>query len=109
MMLMSGISLPVRAMRDYVASALDMIVQVARLSDGTRKVVRMTEVVGMEEDVITSQDIFVFEQHGVDADGRVMGHHRATGVRPKFSERLLKAGIQLSLDVFDPSHRQTVR
>jgi pilus assembly protein CpaF len=109
MMLMSGISLPVRAMRDYVASALDMIVQVARLSDGTRKVVRMTEVVGMEEDVITSQDIFVFEQQGVDADGRVMGHHRATGVRPKFSERLLKAGIQLSLDVFDPSHRQTVR
>jgi pilus assembly protein CpaF len=109
MMLMSGISLPVRAMRDYVASALDMIVQVARLSDGTRKVVRVTEVVGMEEDVITSQDIFLFEQEGVDADGRVLGHHRATGIRPKFSERLLRSGIELSLDVFDPGRRQAVR
>jgi pilus assembly protein CpaF len=109
MMLMSGISLPVRAMRDYVASALDMIVQVARLSDGTRKVVRVTEVVGMEEDVITSQDIFLFEQEGVDADGRVLGHHRATGIRPKFSERLLRSGIELSLDVFDPDRRQAVR
>ena len=109
MMLMSGISLPVRAMRDYIASALDMIVQVARLSDGTRKVVRLTEVVGMEEDVITSQDIFVFEQEGVDPDGRVLGHHRATGVRPKFSERLLRSGIELGLEVFDPSRRQAVR
>jgi pilus assembly protein CpaF len=109
MMLMSGISLPVRAMRDYVASALDMIVQVARLSDGTRKVVRVTEVVGMEEDVITSQDIFLFEQEGVDADGRVVGHHRATGIRPKFSERLLRSGIQLGLDVFDPGRRPAVR
>jgi pilus assembly protein CpaF len=109
MMLMSGISLPVRAMRDYVASALDMIVQVARLSDGTRKVVRLTEVVGMEEEVITSQDIFVYEQEGVDADGRVLGHHRATGVRPKFSERLLRSGIELGMDVFDPGHRQAVR
>jgi pilus assembly protein CpaF len=109
MMLMSGISLPVRAMRDYIASALDMIVQVARLSDGTRKVVRVTEVVGMEEEVITSQDIFLFEQEGVDADGRVVGHHRATGIRPKFSERLLRSGIQLGLDVFDPGRRPAVR
>ncbi len=109
MMLMSGISLPVRAMRDYIASALDMIVQVARLSDGTRKVVRVTEIVGMEEDVITSQDIFLFEQEGVDADGRVLGHHRATGIRPKFSERLVRSGIALGLDVFDPDRRQAVR
>ena len=63
----------------------------------------------MEEEVITSQDIFVFEQEGVDADGRVLGHHRATGVRPKFSERLLRSGIELGMDVFDPSHRQAVR
>src|SRR4030095_16238589 len=66
MILMSGLALPVRAMRDYIASALDAIVHVARLSDGTRKVVRVTEIVGMEEDVITSQDIFIFEQEGVE-------------------------------------------
>ena len=108
MILMSGLALPVRAMRDYIASALDAIVHVARLSDGTRKVVRVTEIVGMEEDVITSQDIFIFEQEGVDKEGRVRGYHRATGVRPKFSERLLRAGIELPGDLFNPAKRQAV-
>jgi pilus assembly protein CpaF len=108
MILMSGLVLPVRAMRDYIASALDAIIHVARLSDGTRKVVRVTEIVGMEEDVITSQDIFVFEQEGVEKDGRVRGYHRATGVRPKFSERLLRAGIELPGDLFNPAKRQAV-
>jgi pilus assembly protein CpaF len=108
MILMSGLVLPVRAMRDYIASALDAIVHVARLSDGTRKVVRVTEIVGMEEDVITSQDIFIFEQEGLDKDGRVRGYHRATGVRPKFSERLLRAGIELPGDLFNPAKRQAV-
>jgi pilus assembly protein CpaF len=108
MILMSGIALPVRAMRDYVASALDAVIHVARLSDGTRKVVRVTEIVGMEGDTITSQDIFVFEQEGVDKDGRVRGYHRATGIRPKFSERLLRAGIDLPADLFNPAKRQTV-
>jgi pilus assembly protein CpaF len=109
MVLMSGIALPVRAMRDYIASALDMIVHLARLSDGTRKVVRVTEVVGMEEDVITTQDIFVFDQQGIDPDGRVIGFHRASGVRPKFTERLIRAGIDLGPEVFDPSARQATR
>ena len=109
MVLMSGISLPVRAMRDYIASALDIVMHLARLSDGTRKVVRVTEIVGMEEDVITTQDIFVFDQQGIDADGRVNGFHRATGVRPKFSERLVRAGIHLGPEVFDPAVRQAVR
>src|SRR5213593_3640108 len=108
MILMSGLALPVRAMRDYIASALDAIVHVARLSDGTRKVVRVTEIVGMEEDVITTQDIFTFEQEGVDKEGRVRGYHRATGVRPKFSERLLRAGIGLPGDLFNPEKRQAV-
>jgi pilus assembly protein CpaF len=108
MVLMSGLALPVRAMRDYIASALDAIVHVARLSDGTRKVVRVTEIVGMEEDVITSQDIFIFEQEGLEKDGRVRGYHRATGVRPKFSERLLRAGIELPGDLFNPGKRQAV-
>jgi pilus assembly protein CpaF len=109
MVLMAGIALPVRAMRDYVSSALDVIIHLARLSDGTRKVVRVTEIVGMENDVITTQDIFGFEHEGVDAEGRVIGHHRATGVRPKFSERLARAGIQMSPDVFDPSRRVKVK
>jgi pilus assembly protein CpaF len=109
MVLMAGIALPVRAMRDYIASALDMVIHLARLSDGSRRVMRVTEIVGMEEDVITTQDIFVFEQQGIDADGRVIGFHRATGVRPKFTERLVRAGIQLGPDVFDPAKRQAVR
>jgi pilus assembly protein CpaF len=106
MVLMSGISLPMRAMRDYIASALDVVLQLARLSDGTRKLVRVTEIVGMEEDVVTTQDIFVFEQQGLDKDGRVRGFHRATGVRPRFSERLERAGVALPPDLFDPSRRQ---
>ena len=109
MVLMSGLSLPIRAMRDYIASALDLIVHLARLSDGTRKVTRVTEIVGMEEDVVTTQDIFVFEQQGIDADGRVLGFYRATGIRPKFSERLERAGIHLGAEVFDPARRQAVR
>jgi pilus assembly protein CpaF len=109
MVLMSGLSLPVRAMRDYVASALDLVVHVSRLSDGTRKVVRVTEIVGMEEDVVTTQDIFTFDQEGIDSDGRVVGFHRATGVRPKFTERLARAGILLGSEVFDPSKRHAVR
>ena len=78
-------------------------IHLARLSDGTRKVLRLTEVVGMEEDVVTTQDIFVFEQEGIDKDGRVIGHHRATGVRPKFTDRLRRAGIELRPDMFDPT------
>ena len=109
MVLMSGLSLPVRAMRDYIASALDLVIHVSRLSDGTRKVVRVTEIVGMEEDVVTTQDIFTFDQEGIDSDGRVLGFHRATGVRPKFTERLARAGIHLGSEVFDPSKRHAVR
>jgi pilus assembly protein CpaF len=63
----------------------------------------------MEEDVVTTQDIFVFEQQGIDADGRVVGFYRATGIRPKFSERLERAGIHLGAEVFDPARRQAVR
>jgi len=106
MVLMSGLALPMRAMRDYIASALDVVIQLARLSDGTRKLVRVTEIVGMEEEVVTTQDIFVFEQQGVDKDGRVHGFHRATGVRPMFSERLERAGVHLPQDLFDPSRKQ---
>ncbi len=106
MTLMSGLSLPMRAMREYIASALNLVIQLARLSDGARKLVRVTEVVGMEDEVITTQDIFVFEQEGIEKDGRVRGFHRATGVRPRFSERLERAGVRLSKELFDPSRKQ---
>jgi pilus assembly protein CpaF len=109
MMLMSGISLPVRAMREYISSALNMIIHLARLSDGSRKVIRVTEIAGMEEAVVTTQDIFLFEPEGIDKEGRVLGFHRATGVRPKFAERLASTGIHLDPTVFDPSRRQGVR
>jgi pilus assembly protein CpaF len=109
MALMSGLAIPVSVFREYIASAINLVVHVSRLTDGTRKVVRVTEVVGMEEAVITTQDIFLFEQEGIDQQGRVVGSHRATGVRPKFSDRLLRAGIDLGPEIFTPSRRRTVR
>jgi pilus assembly protein CpaF len=109
MVMISGVGISVVALRDYISSALDMIIHVARLSDGTRKVVRVTEIVGMEEAVITTQDIFLFEQQGIEKDGRVLGFHRATGVRPKFTDRLIRAGIELPPEIFEPARRQGVR
>ena len=106
MVLMAGISLPGRAMREYISSALDLLIHLARLSDGTRKVVKVTEVVGMEGDMVTLQDIFLFDQKGVGPNGEVLGHHRATGVRPRFAERLKAAGIALDPGVFEPTRKQ---
>ena len=100
MILMTGVNLPEQAMRFMVSSALDMIVQVSRLTDGTRKITSISEVVGMEGDIITLQDIFVFEKKGIDPQGRVLGHFRATGIRPKFAEKLEVAGIDLAEDLF---------
>src|SRR5690242_3175181 len=100
MVLMSGIALPVRAMRDYIAAALDLVVHLSRLSDGTRRVVRVTEVVGMEEDVVTTQDIFLFEQQGIDADGNVVGQHVPTGIRPKFVQKAEENGVQIPAELF---------
>jgi len=105
MVLMAGVSLPMRALRDYISSALDMVVHVGRLSDGTRKLMRVVEITGMEEEVVTTQDIFVFDQQGISEDGSVLGFHRATGIRPKFTDRLMRAGIQLGPELFDPAFR----
>ena len=104
--LMAGIALPSRAMREYISSALDLLVHLARMSDGTRKVTRVTEIVGMEGDVVSLQDIFLFEQKGVGPNGEVLGHHRATGIRPRFADRLKAAGIALDPSVFDPARKQ---
>jgi pilus assembly protein CpaF len=101
MVLMAGISLPVRAIRDQVASALDLIVQQARLKDGSRRVVAITEVEGMESDVITLQDLFTFDYSaGRDENGRFLGRLRSTGLRPKFAEHLHDLGIELPSNMF---------
>ncbi len=97
---MASSNLNVRSIRQQVASAIDLFVQNSRLADGTRKVTYITECVGMEGDLVTTQDIFVFERTGVSSEGKVMGRFRPTGVRPKFSERLKAAGIELPPALF---------
>ncbi|WP_137122231.1 CpaF family protein [Segeticoccus rhizosphaerae] len=101
MVLMAGVDLPIRAIRDQVSSAVDLIVQLTRLKDGTRRVLAITEVVGMEGDVITLQDLFTFDfSPGRDDQGRVRGSLRSTGLRPKFAQALSDAGIQLPAGAF---------
>jgi pilus assembly protein CpaF len=101
MVAMANLNIPDRAIRQQVASAIELVVQIARLSDGTRKVTAISEITGMERDIITMQDIFVFEKIGVDEDGRVRGRFRATGIRPKCSERFAASGIQLPPQMFE--------
>ena len=98
---MGAINLPERAMRHQIASAIQIVVQQTRLSDGTRKVTSISEITGMEGDVITMQEIFMFEKIGITAEGKVIGRFRATGVRPKCSDRLRAAGIQLPTSMFE--------
>jgi pilus assembly protein CpaF len=104
MVLMAGLDLPVRAIREQVASALDLIVHVSRLSDGTRRVTHVTEVVGMEGQTVTLQDVFLFQQTGVDARGKVLGQVVSTGLRPHFVERFEAAGIHLPAEIFAAGH-----
>jgi pilus assembly protein CpaF len=102
MIAMAALDLPERAMRQQIAAALDIVIQLARLSDGTRKIVSFSEVIGMEGDVVTMQEIFNFERVGIDERGRVLGNFHATGIRPYFSDRLRVRGIQLPMDLFEP-------
>ena len=101
MVAMANLNIPDRAIRQQVASAIEVIVQIARLSDGTRKVTAVSEVTGMERDMITMQDLFVFEKTGLDDEGRVRGRFRATGIRPKCSDRIAACGIQLPPQMFE--------
>jgi pilus assembly protein CpaF len=96
MIQMTGMRLSERAMRQQVASALDIVLQVARLSDGTRRVTSISEITGMEGDTITMQEIFQFERTGIDPTGKVIGRFRATGIRPRFAEKLRSYGMNLS-------------
>ena len=102
MVLMAGMDLPVRAIREQIASAVDLIVQQSRLRDGSRKITYLTEVQGMEGDIITLQDIFVFDQAGCDEMGKVIGRFRPTGIRPKFLDKLEANGITLPNETFWP-------
>ena len=100
MALMSGIDLPVVAIRRQIASAINLVVHMSRLQDGTRKTTQITEIVGMEGDVVTQMDIFKFIQTGVSADGKVQGELRPTGIRPQFSPKLEVAGFKLGGEIF---------
>jgi pilus assembly protein CpaF len=100
MISMAGLNLPEKGMRQQIAAAIDVVLQVGRLSDGRRKVMSISEINGMEGEVITMQDIFVFEQEGVQADGQVIGKFRATGIRPQFTDRLRAHGIELPPSLF---------
>jgi len=99
---MAAVSLTPRAIRQQICSAITVILQATRLTDGTRKVVSMQEITGMEGDIISMQEIFRFEQTGVDTEGKVLGHFCATGVRPRFADRLRMFGAPVPEDTFDP-------
>src|SRR6188508_3403855 len=101
MVAMANLSIPERAIRQQIASAINLIIQVTRQSDGTRRVTGITELTGMEGEVITMQDIFSFEKTGLRPDGKVCGRFRATGIRPKCSDRLGQAGFRLPADMFE--------
>jgi pilus assembly protein CpaF len=101
MVAMANLNIPERAIRQQISSAINIIVQVSRMADGTRKVTGVSELTGMEGEVITMQDIFVFDRTGIGPGGKVQGRFRATGIRPKCSERLAAAGVPLRTDMFE--------
>jgi pilus assembly protein CpaF len=106
MVAMANLNIPERAIRQQVASAIEVVVQVSRIADGTRKVTAITEITGMERDMITMQDLFVFEKMGIGENGTVRGRFRATGIRPRCAERLAASGIHLPAEMFE--HVKTV-
>jgi pilus assembly protein CpaF len=101
MIAMANLNIPDKAVRQQIASALNLVIQVSRMSDGTRKVTSISEVTGMEGEVITMQEIFLFEKTGVTPDGKAVGQFRATGIRPKCSDRLATSGVDLPMDMFE--------
>jgi len=109
MVLMAGMDLPMRAIREQVAAALDLIIHIQRYSDGTRKLTKISEVIGMEGDTITMQDIFVFKPTGLNEKGSVMGKHLPTGIVPKFIEKLQLSGENLPMKIFEGEEVDKVR
>jgi pilus assembly protein CpaF len=105
MVMMAGMELPARAIREQISSAVDLVIHQERMRDGTRKVVNITEITGMEGDVITMTDVFVFEQSGFEG-GKVIGRLRPTGLRPKFMDKIDAAGIHLPPSIFGIGERR---
>ncbi|AEF94049.1 type II secretion system protein E [Desulfotomaculum nigrificans CO-1-SRB] len=103
MVLMAGMDLPIRAIREQISSAIDLIIHQSRLRDGSRRITHITEVQGMEGEVIILQDLFTYRQTGVTEDGKIKGTFQSTGIRPKFIHRLEASGIKLPLNIFSPS------
>jgi pilus assembly protein CpaF len=101
---MANLNIPDKAVRQQVASAVNVVIQVTRLADGTRRVTSISEITGMEQDAIAMQEIFAFQQSGIDKDGKVMGRFRATGIRPKCADKIGTAGIPLPMDMFSHVH-----
>jgi len=101
MVSMANLNIPERAVRHQVASAIHAVVQIARLADGSRKLQTVSEIVGMEGDTISMQDIFVFDRTGIDESGKVRGVFRATGIRPHFADRLATGGCRLRPEIFE--------
>jgi pilus assembly protein CpaF len=106
MVAMAGLNLPDSAIRRQIASAIDVVVQVTRMSDGTRKVTSVAEITGMEGEIVTMQDIFTFRKRGIRETGEVLGEFEPSGIRPKFAERLIVTGIQLPMSMFEVQRRQ---
>jgi len=105
MALMANLNLPEKAVRRQIASAITIVIQISRFNDGTRRVTHLSEITGMEEDMISMQDIFVFEKHGISPEGRVLGTFSATGIRPKFADKLTASGISVPASLFEHSVR----
>ena len=103
MAMMANLNLPEKAVRRQIASAIQLIVQISRFNDGTRRITHLSEITGMEEDIVSMQDVFVFEKQGVSSEGKVLGAFTATGIRPKFAERLKASGINVPGSWFDHS------
>lgn len=105
MAMMANLNLPEKAVRKQIASAITLVLQVSRFADGTRRLTHITEITGMEDDVVSMQDVFVFEKQGVSSDGRTLGAFTATGIRPKFADKLKASGITLPANFFEQSVR----
>jgi len=98
---MANLNLPEKAMRQQISAAIQVVIQTARLSDGTRKITQVAEITGMEGDIVTMQDIFTYERAGIAEGGKVIGQYVASGIRPKFTDRFKAYGISLPAGLFD--------
>jgi pilus assembly protein CpaF len=102
---MAGLEIPARSVRGQIASAINIVVQVERMEDGRRRMVSISEIVGMEQDVISMQELFRFRRRGLSSTGEVLGDYEPTGIRPKFMEVLIARGVHLPLEIFTPKRR----